>query len=367
MKELRRPRLLGAMSACWAVALLAACGATSVPRLSTPGTSQPGASSKPATAADLADLPVGPDRQRILEDGARREGQLMMYTTSTGLEPAMAAFTKKYPFVKADIFVSRGDPLTQRTLNEAKAGRLGADILRIDFAIYPDLKDLFIKFDSPGAKYEAAPNVAQLDYTGIGFTYSTARVAAVDVPRKVEDLLKPRWAHSLGFFAPPNNYPGRWVGALIDQMGDQAARDFLTKLGDQKPSFYTQPQAAKTGLLAGEWDLNMQGITTGVQSVRSGEPIGWTALDPTTLSPTIIGLPRLAPHPYAAMLFLDWAVSAEGQQTFSGIEGSISQQELDAREKDGVPLPQRIHIQTPDEAGKLDGWMKLFDQLVAKK
>jgi iron(III) transport system substrate-binding protein len=327
----------------------------------------PRAETRALTTEEVATLPAGADRQRILEEGARREGQLMMYTSSTGLEAVAEAFMKKYPYVRMEIFVSRGEPLAQRTQAEARAGRLGGDVLRIDYGVWSDLKDLMIPFNSPGARFDRIPNAVVLDYTGIGFTYSKARVSPTEVPQKVEDLLLPRWRQSLGLFSPPNNYPGRWVSALLEHLGDLGARDYLRRLGDQRPYFYTQPEAAKNGLMAGEWDFAMQGITNGVTTARKGEPIGWAALDPTLLSPTVLGLTGMAPHPHAAMLFLDWALSPEGLRTFTDVQGSITQEELDRREKEGVKLPARITIQSPADHERLTEWMKLFDELVVRK
>ncbi len=360
-----------AQRAAWALIAtiaLATCAPTATPRPVADAPAAPAPlTSAPLPATEVAALAVDGNRQRILEEGARREGQVVLYSTAIGLEPVIEAFTKKYPFVKAELFVSRGEPLVQRTLAEARAGRLNGDVLRIDFGVYNELKDLLVPFNSPGARFDRAPNAATLDYTGVGFTYSKTRVSATEVPQKVEDLLHPRWRQNLGLFAPPNNYPGRWVGALIEYLGEPATREFLRQLGDQRPYFYTQPEAARNGLLAGEWDLNMQGITSAVVSARKGEPIGWVALDPTTLSPTVIGLTSMAPHPYAAMLFLDWAMSAEGQRVFTEAQGSITQEELDRREKEGVRLPTRITIQSPTDAARWPEWMKLFDELVVRK
>jgi iron(III) transport system substrate-binding protein len=358
--------------------ILAACGPQAGAPTAPGGASAPsgapsgappggGAEGKPLTIEEIANLPIGPERQRQLEEGARREGQLMLYTTSTGLEPLIDLFQRKYPFIKMEIFATRSEPLTQRTQAEARAGRLGGDVLKTNVFAYEDLKDQLIRFNSPGAEYDRAPNAASADATGIAFSYSKPRVSPADVPQRVEDLLLPRWRRNIGLFAPPNNYPGRWVGMLIEQMGEPAARDYLRRLGEQQPYFYTQPEAARNGLLAGEWDINMQGITSAVVSARRGEPIGWVALDPTTLSPDILGLFKQAPHPYAAMLFLDWAVTPEGQHALSDTQGSITPEDLAKREKEGQKLPQRISVQSPADAPKLEGWAKLFDELVVRK
>ncbi len=330
-------------------------------------TKPPAPAPKTLTAVELAALPLGEGRQKTLEEGARREGALLLYTSSTGLEPLADKFMEKYPFVKMEVFATRGEPLTQRTLAEAKAGRLNGDVIKTNIFVHDDLKDLLVKFNSPHARFDRVANAASLDLTGIAFTYSKKRVAPADVPTKVEDLLKPRWKQNIGLFGVPNNYAGRWVGALVEHLGEPQARDFLRKLGDQKPYFYTQPQVARNGLLAGEWDINMQGMTSSVVSVRKGDPLGWVALDPTTLSPDVAGIFKLAPHPHAAMLFLDFIVAPEGQALVSGIQGSVTQEELEKREKEGVKLPARITFQAPSDVPKVAGWMKMFEELVMKK
>src|SRR5258706_2245367 len=52
----------------------------------------------------------GPDRQRLLEDGARKEGTVVVYSgmiVNQLLRPLTEAFEKKYPFIKTRYW--RGD------------------------------------------------------------------------------------------------------------------------------------------------------------------------------------------------------------------------------------------------------------------
>jgi iron(III) transport system substrate-binding protein len=347
--------------------LFAACAPAATAPASPQGQAPASAPSQSLTVEQIANLPHGPERARLLEEGARREGRVMLYTSSTGLEPVAEAFMQRYPFIKMEIFSTRGEPLVQRTQAEAKAGRLNGDVVKSNLFVHDDLKDLMIRFNSSDARYDRVPNAASLDLTGIAFTYSKQRVAPGEVPQRAEDLLLPRWSRNLGLFSPPNNYAGRWVGSLVEHLGEQRTREYLSRLGEQRPYFYTQPEAARNGLLAGEWDVNMQGLTSAVIAARRGEPIGWLALDPTTLSPDIIGLFHGSPHPHAAMLLLDWAVSPEGQHIFTHGQGSITQEELDKREKEGVKLPARLTFQTPADVAKVDDWMRMFDELVVRK
>src|SRR5436190_13087577 len=53
---------------------------------------------------------TGPDRQKVLEEGARKEGSVAIYSgliVNQLLRPLTAAFEKKYPYIKATYW--RGD------------------------------------------------------------------------------------------------------------------------------------------------------------------------------------------------------------------------------------------------------------------
>ncbi len=57
-----------------------------------------GAAGKPKTVAEIA-LYQGSDREKLLIEGAKKEGKLMFYTTHTWMAKEVPeAFEKKYPF-----------------------------------------------------------------------------------------------------------------------------------------------------------------------------------------------------------------------------------------------------------------------------
>src|SRR5512132_2255625 len=88
-----------------------------------------GAQSKPLTAADLA-FHQGADREKILMEGAKKEGQVTFYTSNTWVAgPVSQEFGKKYPFVKANVWRSDSKELLKRLSEEAAAGRPIADVV----------------------------------------------------------------------------------------------------------------------------------------------------------------------------------------------------------------------------------------------
>src|SRR5215204_3648589 len=89
--------------------------------ISSPASSQ---SDKPPSAADLASY-TGADRERLLLDGAKREGKVVWYTTLAAEQNRQiaGAFETKYPGVKVETFRTGSSALAQRLLTEAKAKR----------------------------------------------------------------------------------------------------------------------------------------------------------------------------------------------------------------------------------------------------
>src|SRR5262245_54553071 len=88
-----------------------------------------GAQSKLLSAADLA-FYQGADREKILLEGAKKEGQVTFYTSNTWVAgPVSQEFGKKYPFVKANVWRSDSKALLKRLTEEVAAGRFMADVV----------------------------------------------------------------------------------------------------------------------------------------------------------------------------------------------------------------------------------------------
>src|SRR5258708_23831531 len=70
----------------------------------------------------------GPDRAERLVAQAKKEGTLVLYSTMTleDATPLLAAFEKKYA-IKVSMWRAVNQKLVQRTLAEARAGKLAAD------------------------------------------------------------------------------------------------------------------------------------------------------------------------------------------------------------------------------------------------
>ncbi|MDP2605891.1 MAG: hypothetical protein Q8S00_25385, partial [Deltaproteobacteria bacterium] len=92
-------------------------------------TSAQAAQTKTMSAAELA-FHTGADREKILLEGAKKEGQITFYTSNTWVAgPVSKEFEKKYPFVKVNVWRSDSKALLKRLSEEVGAARFLADVV----------------------------------------------------------------------------------------------------------------------------------------------------------------------------------------------------------------------------------------------
>src|SRR5919106_5538882 len=94
-----------------------------------PSTLSHAAQTRSLSVAELA-LYKGADREKLLIDGAKKEGQVVFYTSNTWVAgPVSQEFERKYPFVKANVWRSDSKALLKRLTEELAAGRFIADVV----------------------------------------------------------------------------------------------------------------------------------------------------------------------------------------------------------------------------------------------
>ena len=81
-----------------------------------------------SVAASVEDVAMmkSADRQKILIEGAKKEGKLMWYTTlivDQVVRPVKEAFEKEYPFIQVEFYRGNAENLVRRMLAEYQAKR----------------------------------------------------------------------------------------------------------------------------------------------------------------------------------------------------------------------------------------------------
>ena len=272
------------------------------------------------SVAQLA-LYQGADRERIFIEGAKKEGQVTFYNSHTWFRTFVRDFEKKYPFIKVAEWRNDSKNVLRRTLEEFKSSRSLVDVIETTPEAMGVLKKegLFQEFYSPEARFYPDDVKAKgkngLYYLGDRETYNslgfnTQLIAPTEAPRSLKDLLDPKWKGKMAIAGTSTGV--RWVGSLLDNLG----REYLEKIAVQEIRVQDMAAAALAGLVAsGEVPLSPTIFDANVTVAKQkGAPIEWRALEPVVTTVGYSGMSAKAQSPHAALLFLDYVHSKEGQQ-----------------------------------------------------
>ena len=274
-------------------------------------------------AASVSEIAMyrGKDREQKLIEGAKKEGQLMFYNSNTWLEVVAQEFEKKYPFIKVGVWRSEGRDVLKRVLEEYASGRYIGDVVETSTGnemlhrrgflqehFSPEINaygdDVKEKGKGGGVFFWANREL----YLGLGF--NTKAVPANDAPKNYAALLDPKWKGKMTM-AGGSSGP-RWIGHISNTMG----REFVEKLSQQDVNVQNiVPAALANQVVSGEvplsptiFDSNM------ITAKQKGAPVEWRPLEPVLTNVGSSGMTTRSPHPHAALLFLDYLHSKEGQR-----------------------------------------------------
>jgi iron(III) transport system substrate-binding protein len=281
----------------------------------------------PAAAQAAADNPAmyrGPDRQQRLIEGARKEGQVTVYSSmiaDQALRPILNGFEAKYPFVKPQYV--RDDPpqQLQKVMAEARAGRMVVDVLESTGLEVPvraaGIDQPFWSPEVEAYKPERRdPNNywAPTRFSYLGACYNTNLVKPGEAPKSFEDFLDPKWKGKIAWSSTV-------IGAMLfitgvrNNMGEERALAYLQKLAKQDVApIASANRVVVDRVMAGEHALCLDSfLHHPIISARKGAPVAPLPLDPVLTVVSSVMLPKAPPHPHAAMLFIDYLLSKEGQ------------------------------------------------------
>jgi iron(III) transport system substrate-binding protein len=211
--------------------------------------------------------------------------------------------------------------MLKRVLEEFKAGQHLVDVIETTAATMQIMKKegMFQEYFSPEGRYYPddvkAKGKSGFDYLGDRETYNSLGfnvnlIAPAEAPKTIKDLLDAKWKGKMAIAGTSTGV--RWVGAVMITMG----REFLNKLGAQDIKVQNISGAALAGLVvSGEVPLSPTIFDANVHTAKQkGAPIEWRPLEPVVTTVGYSALSAKAPHPHAALLFLDYLHSKEGQQ-----------------------------------------------------
>jgi iron(III) transport system substrate-binding protein len=257
--------------------------------------------------------------ERALLDDARKEGELTWYSGQVQAEIGEAvgkAFMQRYPGIKVNVVRSTSQVAFQRLSQDMQAGVAQCDIFSsTDYGHYNMLKRdnalLFYRPNSAGGLITLArdadpDNMFQILYIGIYLlAYNNQKVSAADAPKSWTDLLDPKWNGQIAVGHP--GYSGS-IGVMGVTLSRMYGWKYFEALEKNKPQIGRSSDDPVTLLNAGERTIGMGvSLSAPLLSKSRGNPLSIVYPADGTLavySPTAI--PKNAPHPNAAKLFMEF-------------------------------------------------------------
>jgi iron(III) transport system substrate-binding protein len=324
------------------------------------------AQSDPLAAIDKLQ---GEARMRALVEGAKKEGQVMVYHSSQtdDLKPVFDAFTQKYG-IKVTDWRSSSENVTQKVISQTRAGKLEVDLiennspdqeaLRREGMLRPMQSPHFADLRPGTLPAHRAYATSTIDV--FVQAYNTEKVKKEELPKTFEDLLHPRWKDRLGIESEDQ----AWFGTLMNAAGADKTGNLWRDI------------VAKNGMSV------RKGHTLLAQLVASGEvPLGLTvynykppqlkargaAIDTVVLQPAIgqlhaVAVHAKAPNPHAAALLYDFFLG-EGQPLLA--------------KKNFVPSNSKVpspfgsmpikYIDPAEALDKQDQWLKTYQEIFYRR
>ena len=269
--------------------------------------------------AKVSKLP--PDqRQKTLVEKAKGEGEVSFYSSlqAQQIDPFIRVFQKRYPFVKVNPYRVSGNRQVIKIQTEMNAGNHLCDVTNGSAEQSSALKKIgaIDPYQSPQRDFFALPNKDKDGYFTSLYVipmvlgYNTNMVKRQEAPRTYEDLLQAKWKSNM--FLDDESY--EWFAVLLKHFGREKGLQYMRSLAKQDLRMVRGRTAQSQLIAAGERSVAivLSGHTVLDLKAR-GAPLDQVILDPYFAQANKLMLARHAPHPHAAALFIDWALSEEGQ------------------------------------------------------
>jgi len=299
---------------------------------------------------------------------ASAEGQVTIYATS-GFEPVFESFQKRHPVIKLNAVTGRGNQLAQKVLAERRAGKYLADVylggIGTPYSVFyrggllEPIEPLFALAENVDrskwfqGRYHYADDDGKYIFVfemalRSDVVYNTQLVRPEEI-NSYWNFLEPKWKSKIVAIDPHETGVATSSSLSFFYYHRELGPEFLRKLfGQMELTFSRDPRQMLDWLAVGKYALAFF-ATDADLAVKQGLPVG--RFVPTAFKEGVYGRPQRGtvsifqrtPHPNAALIFINWLISRDGQSVFQ--KAFAEDFSLSAREdvsKDHLPSAYRL-------------------------
>lgn len=303
-----------------------------------------------------------------LWDAAKREGEIVFYASMNLAEAniMIAEFEKRYPSLKVKLNRAGSEKLLTRVLAEARAKRVAADVIQtVEFSMH------ILKRSGVLARYIAPSDfLYPKNFKDEGFwttvyynpyvtAYNTRLVAPRMAPKTYADLLDPKWKGKMTM----EGTKADWFAGMLQIMGQERGLQYMRQLAKQEPMLREGHELLAQLIAAGEgfFDINIPASSVD-RMKEKGAPIDWIALGEAPAIMVGIGLASQAAHVNAAKLFMDFALSREGQRLQQGFGRLVARTDLASEQPAAIKQIKMVPV-NPELAEKMNDYAKQLREI----
>jgi ABC-type Fe3+ transport system substrate-binding protein len=286
-----------------------------------------------AQGADAILLYKGADREQKLIEGAKKEGQVVIYAAmivNQAMRPIAEKFGKKYPFIKLTYWRADSEDIVQKASAEVRANNIVADVIEGTGAgeqavqagiVQPYFTPVLAAYPEAYRDSNAMWTPTRLSYYSIA--YNTRLVPADKVPKSYEDLLDPQWKGKMAWRIGSASGTPLFITNLRLAWGEDKAKAYFDKLKEQKIVNFGAGSARTLvdRVIAGEYAIALNIFAHHpLISKGKGAPVNSQLMDPVASTASTMSVVKGLKHPHAALLLIDYILSKEGQEILSSAE-----------------------------------------------
>ena len=311
----------------------------------------------------IARLPSHAAAADAVLDGAKQEGEVVYYA-SMNLSEAhalIAAFEKRFPFIKVKLNRTGSEKLLTKVLAEARAKMNFADVIQtVEFSMHLFQRNGVLARYPPQAnslypeQFKADGYWTTVYYNPYVVGYNTRLVPPGMVPASYAHLLDSKWRGKMMI----EGTKAEWFAGILQIMGQERGLKYMHELAKQQPVVREGHELLAQLIAAGEAALDVNIPAASVERLKEkGAPIDWVNVGDSPAIMVGIGLSAQAPHPNAAKTFLDFVLSREGQKLMQAPGRLVARSDL-AAEQSGISKRIKMVPVKPALADKLDEYAK---------
>nr|WP_242549647.1 extracellular solute-binding protein [Alicyclobacillus mali (ex Roth et al. 2021)] len=273
---------------------------------------------RPSSSTNKGEADVG---------AAHGHGTLVLYAAE-GYDAAIAAAFQKDTGIRVELTDNSTGPLIAQA--EAQANNPHWDVIWFDgdsSAQAMDNQGLLLRNWTPNditnytplGKSLLAPDHAYFPtgVTGMGaIGYNPHVVPANEVPRTLNDLLKPQWRGAIAMNDPAISGPAYpLIAGIVQQEGGlQQGERFLEALKQNGLHVYATNSVTIASVLSGREKLALVQDSALINQRESGKPLAIDYLQSGTFTlPSVIAIDAKAPDMAAAKKFVEWVLTPQAQ------------------------------------------------------